>query len=57
MVSFFKEVYRELKKVEWPTRQELIRLTGIVVLVSVVVGVYIGVIDITLAKLLESIIQ
>jgi len=43
---FFKEVKVELGKVVWPTRQETIRLTMIVILISVAVGLFIGALDI-----------
>ena len=39
------ESWAELKKVAWPTRETVIRLTLLVVAVSVVVGVYIFVLD------------
>ena len=38
-VGFLKEVRDELKKVVWPTRDEIIRLTGVVIFVSVIVGI------------------
>lgn len=43
----------ELKKVSWPSRQETTRLTTIVVVISLIIGFYIGIIDILLAKGLE----
>lgn len=45
----------ELKKVSWPSRGETIRLTLIVIGVSLIIGFYIGIIDILLAKGLEFI--
>jgi len=50
-----REVIEELKKVSWPSRMETIRLTSIVIGVSLIIGLYIGIIDILLAKGLESI--
>jgi preprotein translocase subunit SecE len=47
------DVIEELKKVTWPTRAETLRLTGIVILISLIIGVYIGTIDVALAKALE----
>lgn len=47
------DVIDELKKVSWPTRAETIRLTAIVIGVSLIIGLYIGIIDILLAKGLE----
>ncbi len=43
----------ELKKVTWPTRDETMRLTGIVIAISLIIASYIGIIDVLLAKLLE----
>lgn len=44
----------ELKKVTWPSRQETFRLTVIVLLISLIIGAYVGIIDILLAKVLET---
>ena len=43
----------ELKKVTWPTRQNTTRLTLIVIIISLIIGLYIGIIDFLLAKILE----
>jgi len=56
-VIFLKEVKDELKKVVWPTRSEVIRLTAVVIIVSVIVGVYLGVIDFLLTKILALVIK
>lgn len=47
------DLFNELKKVTWPTREETIRLTIVVVLISLIIGLYIGIIDSLLAKALE----
>ncbi len=51
-VKFLKEVRSELKRVVWPTRQEAIRLTSVVIIVSVIIGIYIGVLDYIFAKIM-----
>ena len=43
--KFVKEVIAELKKTTWPTRQETIKLTVIVIALSLIVGAFIGVLD------------
>lgn len=53
--NFASELITELKRVTWPTRKETIRLTAIVIVISLIIGVYIGIIDILLAKGLEVI--
>lgn len=55
-VIFLKEVRAELEKVNWPSRQEAIRLTAIVVGVSVAVGIFIGSLDYIFVKLMEFIL-
>jgi len=52
-VTFLREVKTELLKVTWPTRQEAIRLTVVVVALSAVVGFYIGGLDFVFAKITE----
>jgi len=48
-----RDVIDELKKVTWPTREETIKLTMIVIVISLLIGAYIGIIDVLLTKLLE----
>ncbi|HYM64993.1 MAG TPA: preprotein translocase subunit SecE [Candidatus Sulfotelmatobacter sp.] len=55
-VVFLKEVRDELKKVVWPTRDEIIRLTGVVILVSLGVGIFLGTTDFILTKLIGLIV-
>ena len=42
---YFDEVWSELKKVSWPTRDQVRNLTVLVFVISFVVGVYITVLD------------
>ncbi len=42
---FYKETVGELKKVNWPTRREAINLTGVVLLVTVVMSAFLGLLD------------
>ena len=43
--SFFGEVFSEMKKVTWPSRQETTRLTMLVLAVSIAIGAMLGVLD------------
>ncbi len=54
---FLKEAKTELSRVVWPTRAETIRLTAIVVGVSVGVGLFIGGLDILFVKLVELLLK
>lgn len=52
-INIFAGIREELKKVTWPTRAETIRLTATVFIISLIVGLYLGIIDVFLAKVLE----
>ena len=54
---FLKEVRDELRKVVWPTRSEMIKLTAVVVAVSAVVAVYLGGLDFVFAKGIELLLK
>ena len=55
-VSYFRESYFELKKVVWPTRQEIINHTIIVIAMSVFVAVFLGALDVLFAIGIEKIL-
>ena len=49
-VQFLKETYAELRKAVWPTREETVRLTYIVILLSSLVGGVLALFDFGLGK-------
>ncbi|MFA5136585.1 MAG: preprotein translocase subunit SecE [Patescibacteria group bacterium] len=51
--GFTKDILEELKKVTWPSKNETVRLTTVVIFISLIIGLYIGIIDVLLAKVLE----
>jgi preprotein translocase subunit SecE len=48
---FFAEVVAELRKAHWPTRQEALRLSLLVLAVCVVVGLILGALDLGFTRL------
>jgi preprotein translocase subunit SecE len=42
---YFDEVWSELRKVSWPTREHVRNLTVLVFAISLVIGVYVAVLD------------
>jgi len=44
-LQFVKEVTAELKKVTWPTKAEAVKLTGMVLIISLAVALFIGGLD------------
>ena len=57
VVIFLKEVRSELTKVKWPTRPEVIKMTSLVILISLLVGIYVGAVDFALTKIMEVIVK
>jgi len=56
ITTFLKEVRLEMKKVNWPSRQETIRKTLVVIGISVAIATFLGAIDFILTTLLNKFI-
>jgi preprotein translocase subunit SecE len=56
-LKFLQEVRHELLQVTWPTRQKAWRMTLIVLAISLVVGLYIGGLDLLFTNLLGVILR
>ncbi len=56
ITTFLKEARLEMKKVNWPTRQETLRYTLIVVGVSLAVAIYLGGLDFIFTQILNKFI-
>jgi len=54
--TFLRESYQELKRVNWPTKQETIRYTIFVIGVSLVMAVFLGLLDFAFLQALERFI-
>lgn len=52
-LQFIRDTYTELKKVVWPTRQQTVNLSTLVVIASVAVGLVLGVIDWVFTELMR----
>jgi preprotein translocase subunit SecE len=52
IVHFYRETVGELRKVSWPTRDEALRLTWIVVIVLVGMAAFLGLVDLIGEQLL-----
>lgn len=51
--QFITNIIAELKKVTWPSRQEAIRLTIMVLIVCIVAGIFLGLADFGFSNLVE----
>ncbi len=54
---YLGEVWSELKKVQWPSREELYAFTVMVIVAIIAVGAYIGVLDAVLSRASEFIFR
>jgi preprotein translocase subunit SecE len=57
VVRYLRETRAELRKVHWPTRQEAWSLTQVVLVVTVSMAVFLGVLDYLFAQELRGIID
>lgn len=57
IILFFKEVQEELSKVVWPSRDQAIRYTILVVIVAVAVGLILGGLDSLLTLLTDFLVN
>jgi len=56
MFRFLVEVKNELYKVTWPSRSDTIRLTSIVIGISVGIGIYLGALDLLFTEMLKLLV-
>ncbi len=54
--QFFRETFGELRRVVWPTRKQATRLTIIVVVISMFVGVLLGVVDLVFGRIFSFLV-
>ncbi|MBU4298528.1 preprotein translocase subunit SecE [Patescibacteria group bacterium] len=56
IITFLKESQREIKRVNWPTREATTKQTLIVIAVSLVIAIYLGGLDFIFTTLLNTFI-
>lgn len=57
VLNYLSEVRGEISKVIWPKRQEVIKLTLIVFIISAIVAAYVGGWDYLFTKFLELVVS
>ncbi len=55
-IQFVSQAKAELKKVTWPTRKQTLASTGVVMVIVAIMALYLGIIDLILAKLVKFIL-
>jgi len=56
-INFFSEVWAEMKKVHWPTRKETYAATMVVLVVTVLIAVFLGVVDFAISHMVQAILS
>jgi preprotein translocase subunit SecE len=51
--EFLKEVKIEIKKVVFPSKEELIGSTWVVIITVIIISIFLGIVDLGLARLVE----
>jgi len=54
--QFLLEAFAELRKVTWPTPKQTLASTSVVIVVSLIVSLFLGVVDFGLTKLIKVIL-
>ncbi|NLJ45586.1 MAG: preprotein translocase subunit SecE [Treponema sp.] len=50
IVQFFKDSYAELRKVVWPSREDVLASTKVVIVSTVIVAFFLGLLDFLLVR-------
>ena len=53
IVTYLKDVRAELSKVSWPTRQQTINYTFVVIGISLALAIFLGILDFALTEVLN----
>ena len=55
IINFFQDIYKEMRKVSWPKKAELIDSTKIVIVTMLISAVFVYIIDKGISELLKAI--
>ena len=56
-IQFLREVKIELKKVTWPSRNQTIGSTVVVILIVMIISLFLGLVDISLSNLVRVVLH
>jgi preprotein translocase subunit SecE len=55
LFNYFAEIINELKKVVWLSRREIVYLTGLVLIVTIITGIVLGALDYGFSQLVDKV--
>ena len=50
VIGFIKDVRNEMSRVTWPSRDELLNSTGIVIVTTVILSIFVGIANLIISK-------
>jgi len=57
IITFFQESYAELRKVTWPSREETVSSTKVVLISTIIIALMLGLVDLLLFQVMEQLFQ
>ena len=57
IINFFTDIVKEMEKVTWPSREELMESTKIVIIVTLVIAAFAWVVDFAVSEVLKVILK
>ena len=57
LVSLFRDLKSEIRKVNWPTPRQAANMTGVIVALSAGLGVFLGLVDYSFQELFRLLLQ
>ncbi len=55
IIDFFEGIYKEMRKVSWPKKAELIESTKVVVITMIISAIFVYIIDKGISEMLKAI--
>jgi preprotein translocase subunit SecE len=55
--NYFKATIAEMKQVSWPTQKQAFMYTGLVILISVIVSLFLGAFDFAFGELVKTLVE
>jgi preprotein translocase subunit SecE len=54
IITFLQESFAELKKVTWPSRDETVASTKVVIVSTIIIALLLGLVDLVLFQIMEG---
>jgi len=55
--QFYREIRVELKKITWPPRKETLASTSVVLIITLIISFFLGIVDLGLSRIVKIILS